>query len=368
MAIYNQIPSAFLWNDLRDTLNANGGSVVNNDAKSAFDSRAKINKWSFNKPLQKAQIEDLTDTDRYALNDGFTFSSYNTLTDLNNAITNNSAWVYNYPTSYFRTGDYRGYDTKATEWFIPTFKFIQIDKYLSVSISKNIRATLKQFAYWRNLLTSSAGTYYLTLYLQAGSRSYMVSMCDVASITETGTEPIFLNINSELPSGTYNCAIGISAMGSIGILQNAEALGFYPLSDSWTQLNAKSLDDEVRDRFANMSLVITSMSASRSAEGGGFYTYEVTSITAKVTNNNPIDVSIFLKDGFILAGSKTIYASPIGGSGGGFTITKNGGTATVTYTFNSLTHYTNTTQAWGGLEFKMFDASNVTTSVRNAIT
>lgn len=50
MAVKAVLPSSNLtWDDIRDTLNSNGGAVTN-DIKTAFLDTAKINMWSFYKP------------------------------------------------------------------------------------------------------------------------------------------------------------------------------------------------------------------------------------------------------------------------------------------------------------------------------
>lgn len=51
MAVYEILPATNLkWDDIRDTLNANGGNV-NNMAITAFQSGANIQRWAKYKPV-----------------------------------------------------------------------------------------------------------------------------------------------------------------------------------------------------------------------------------------------------------------------------------------------------------------------------
>lgn len=69
MAVYEILPTTNLkWDDIRDTLNANGGNV-NNSAVTAFQSSANINKWSKYKAVRLNENFPSYDT-YYTVQDG----------------------------------------------------------------------------------------------------------------------------------------------------------------------------------------------------------------------------------------------------------------------------------------------------------
>ena len=126
MAVHSIIPNTNVsFNDIRDTLNANGGSVTN-DIATAFQSRAKINVWSKHKPVRfKGDFPDLKSY-WYRGNDILHPCGLN-ITFLDNDkreitignIKNATSWdTYTlYPSGGseqpFRLGDFRGYNTGA---------------------------------------------------------------------------------------------------------------------------------------------------------------------------------------------------------------------------------------------------------------
>lgn len=104
MAVKTMLPSTNLtWDDIRDTLNANGGSVSNVVA-SAFQESANINRYSFCKPIQSNEL--------FTVN--FTNETYlNSLTPVKyrggDTPPTDFYYKYNRPTDKFRLGDFRGY-------------------------------------------------------------------------------------------------------------------------------------------------------------------------------------------------------------------------------------------------------------------
>lgn len=120
MAVYDILPTENLkWDDIRDTLNANGG-VVSNVAETAFHSSANVNKWSKCKPVRLKQ--DFTDhsSNWYKANDGNCGFGGLSLYDSNTIMTaykNGDTWEYLLPRGGadepFRLGDFREYYTKA---------------------------------------------------------------------------------------------------------------------------------------------------------------------------------------------------------------------------------------------------------------
>ena len=124
MAVKDTLPSTNLtWDDIRDTLNAGGGSVTN-DVASAFKSSAKINKWSRNKPYSHENIFDLTDSEKKAIKWGL--SPIKVEID---KYTTNSDWNYNIPKDGEpkRVGDFRGYCSKVVHNYVLENPKIYID-------------------------------------------------------------------------------------------------------------------------------------------------------------------------------------------------------------------------------------------------
>lgn len=101
---------------------------------------AAINKWSFWKPVVKAQVTGMTNADYYSVNDGFTINSYNRPSLLIKAIINDTAWQYTKPygtsASPYRLGDFRNYNKNFPAWFsfTTTNNSIEIGKSAHFSI------------------------------------------------------------------------------------------------------------------------------------------------------------------------------------------------------------------------------------------
>lgn len=72
---------------IRNTLNKGGGRT-DNDFGSKFRKTAKINKWSFYKPVTHENLFSLTDQDFYEVNDGFEYTEYTSFDDLAIDLTN----------------------------------------------------------------------------------------------------------------------------------------------------------------------------------------------------------------------------------------------------------------------------------------
>lgn len=119
MAVYSILPTTNLKaEDIRDTLNANGGSV-NNDLLTFFNT--SINIWSKYKPVRLAQ--DFTDMNFYkADNCGLYAKSVDKISGLPSVVDGNmNGWYYKRPTGGsgqpYRLGDFRGYCPKAEKPF-----------------------------------------------------------------------------------------------------------------------------------------------------------------------------------------------------------------------------------------------------------
>ena len=86
MAVYEILPEANLsMDDVRDTLNANGGSV-GNDLVSYFSASANINKWAKYKPEDYKKNFNLTDDERKSNHYGLTMNAYQYLLNASSII------------------------------------------------------------------------------------------------------------------------------------------------------------------------------------------------------------------------------------------------------------------------------------------
>lgn len=124
MAVYEILPTTNLkWDDIRDTLNANGGNV-NNSAVTAFQSSANINKWSKYKPVRLNQPFPSYDTYWKAQNGYCGLVPAKCGADWISDI-QTLEWEYELPrggeSESYRLGDYRGYSPKALPQYTPSF-------------------------------------------------------------------------------------------------------------------------------------------------------------------------------------------------------------------------------------------------------
>lgn len=130
MAVQTILPNQNLtWDDIRDTLNANGGSVTN-DVSTAFKSTANIDIWSKNKPVILNSLEPDRNSEWWKSTNGncgivpYRITSYYNLPDLYDNWTNDklNGWRYELPTGGanepFRIGDFAGYYADALPPFI----------------------------------------------------------------------------------------------------------------------------------------------------------------------------------------------------------------------------------------------------------
>lgn len=135
--IYDIIPSENVkYEDIRDTLNANGG-IVNNDVSTAFKESAKINPWSKHKPvaLNVDFCQDFSSTKpnydanwwvgtnrKCGMNITHLYSITNTgLQQMINLYKSGQAWTYTPPkggqSEPYRLGDFAGYYPEARSFF-----------------------------------------------------------------------------------------------------------------------------------------------------------------------------------------------------------------------------------------------------------
>lgn len=113
MAVKTLLPSTNLtWDDIRDTLNANEGSVSNEFA-SAFRETAKVNKWSKYKPINLDYVVDVPEYAYKNANYGFSFGQI-----IFGETLQYGEWTFNPPTDKFRMEDFRRYKPSATKFYL----------------------------------------------------------------------------------------------------------------------------------------------------------------------------------------------------------------------------------------------------------
>lgn len=154
MAIKDILPTTNLtWDDIRDSLNASGGSV-NNNVSSAFQKSAKINMWSKYKPVHLSALfaQSISsampnyDADWWKGEYGncsiipYRILSYSDV--VNHQDGNNNGWEYELPHggegSPYRLGDFSGYNRNA----LPAFGDFRVS-HTDVSIDQGtFQATL----------------------------------------------------------------------------------------------------------------------------------------------------------------------------------------------------------------------------------
>ena len=341
--------------EIGSILNAAGGSVNINQPLTFFTTAAKINKWSFYKPVSYAKDFDMTELDFKNADDGFVFTDYASIDNLITALNNNSVWDYRLPTggssSPYRLGDFRGYDTEATEWF--KFSIHLSSSSITINIPSSIKDRLSYFDYWHSKLPTSRNLYYLALLFYNSSRRFTVSMSDMADVV-SGEVNFGVNMLSQIPSGTYNIALGITEHSSIGQMVSAE-MPFYCLSDSWTVASVKSPADEGRELLNNVTISIGTVDYGIYSEGAGFYTCEVYTAHVTLINNNTSGGTLTLTiAGTLSSTSPEGYVTHTATPSPSYITIGQGETKTVSLSFTQLAMLSGKTARFG-LEFGIFN-------------
>lgn len=101
-----------------------GGTVTAGRASTFFADAAKINRWSYYKPMAGGTANSRSEEVIKQCNDGFTITEVPTsglLAEIAGGFT--GTWVYKPPTTQMRLGDFRGYDAAQwlSTWFKPRF-------------------------------------------------------------------------------------------------------------------------------------------------------------------------------------------------------------------------------------------------------
>ena len=183
MAVLNKIGNGPIQLvDIRDTINANGGSA-SNDLTTFFQVNDS-NKWAKDKPVSYPINFDATDHIRYLADQGLDNSIISTSnvakTLLDRAAAGEDFYPYVPPTggssSPMRLGDFRGYNPKAVApYYFTTPEHYQVQSfpatmYCWISLNSGAEFTIEDMASFDNfgndkhigiLWTKGDGTYYL---------------------------------------------------------------------------------------------------------------------------------------------------------------------------------------------------------------
>lgn len=226
MAVYNILPSTNLkTEDIRDTLNAYGGSV-SNDCLTFFTDTANIRIWAKYKPINYAKNFDLTDAERAIKNYGIgnipwqtEFGACKAFIDRTSAELS-AYYTYDRPTggasSPYRLDDFRGYDGTATAPIYPSSKtnLTMGGNNTWVAVYVNLRGK-SSHPNWLNIsyldnrdpygtLILSADNCYLGVILKGDNGTfYAIEQVKVHTHTEGGDHETAITINDRNCYGTY---------------------------------------------------------------------------------------------------------------------------------------------------------------------
>ena len=223
MAVHNIIPNTNVsFNDIRDTLNANGGSVTN-DFITAFQERAKINKWSKHKPVQFTD-DFCQDFDPAKLNYkpgwwkgtdgncGFTIPISGSVENIKN-----KDWSYSMPTSRYRLGDFCNYYPKAEPFIKHSYKD-------SLTINKGVILNSYTFSFQVNDPDSSyelspnsfangdlLRRSYISVFIYNNNFNLKVSAKDYFVNADSSADAASIEIPAiNLVTGTFTCMFFLS--------------------------------------------------------------------------------------------------------------------------------------------------------------
>lgn len=315
---------------------------------------SKINKWSFYKPVISSKLFDLTDVDIERADGGFQFSEYTTETQLTNAVNNKTVFKYNKPiggsSSVYRLGDFKGYNANSTEWFPFTATLRGTNLFIVINSQENLRAKLGVFDYWENRLPSTAGIYSLMLYAKSSTNSYLIPITDVANIGSETTSS-YVKEGVTLPSGTYQCLLGI---GDSGIITNGNIDDFAPFTENWVTMTVITLDDQATAILNNMTFTMSNYDITKVSEGGGFYDITLNSMSITVVNNNTEAVNLYPYDYFCYSGTTPSTPNTLTNY---HTIAAG---ATATYTYGANGFYGQATTVRFGMNYKVLDVNETT--------
>lgn len=215
MAVYNILPTTNLkWDDIRDTLNAGGGTVTN-VVSTAFMTTSNIDIWAKYKPVGYTSNFPDYNSDWYKGNDKMCGIGIPNINGDPSSI-KDAPWYYNPPkggqSEPYRLGDYRGYNRNATFFITGWWKrqTIQLNKGGDATLRVNC-AVLRP-TQTNNLQVEDVellSNIRLGLKITGGGRSWIKTSAKTAKevVNDSGILQCTVNFDTEIPfvsdSGVY---------------------------------------------------------------------------------------------------------------------------------------------------------------------
>lgn len=312
MAVYNILPSINLkTEDIRDTLNANGGSV-SNDCLTFFTDAANIRIWAKYKPFKYSKNFNVTDNERSSRNWGLSNVPYwDNVNYMADYVRNGSPLAGNCDTPYFayippvggtseplRLEDFRGYYTEAVQPYLPyndsvmmadSTTAFSITVPVNVQPSQQYNLTLADLHYinsggsvvgdWRN-------SYLCLGLLKIGSTEFYMatgnaSVADDPTIGNYPGNAIFVFDRVRHAAGKYKSFLFVSSVKDVGS-STAPTSGFFtPLTFTYGEVTLKNYAPPVE---------LKELSATKISTGT-----KVISVNCKIYNNTNSRLSANIK-------------------------------------------------------------------------
>lgn len=312
MAVYNILPSTNLkTEDIRDTLNANGGSV-SNDCLTFFTDAANIRIWAKYKPFKYPKNFNVTDNERSSRNWGLSNVPYwDNVNYMADYVRNGSPLAGNCGTPYFayippvggtseplRLEDFRGYYTEAVQPYLPyndavmmadSTTAFSITVPVNVQPSQQYNLTLADLHYinsggsvvgdWRN-------SYLCLGLLKIGSTEFYMatgnaSVADDPTIGNYPGNAIFVFDRVRHAAGKYKSFLFVSSVKDVGS-STAPTSGFFtPLTFTYGEVTLKNYAPPVE---------LKELSATKISTGT-----KVISVNCKIYNNTNSRLSANIK-------------------------------------------------------------------------
>lgn len=174
---------------------------------------SKINKWSFYKPVDKAQLYQMSDSDFFSVDDGFTIPRFNSARAAWTAIVDNTAeWDYAKPSSYFRLTDFINYNHTAEEWFnisLVGISDVELGGSVSFTMNTDVNWLVNNFSTFKQYVSQSGGTLDFGFLLHdtasSGDGVYYYKRCDILDLQTDGKGLYikFPSSSSSFNTGSY---------------------------------------------------------------------------------------------------------------------------------------------------------------------
>lgn len=352
MAVKDVIPNSVLWNDVRDTLNAHGGSVVNTDTSSAFDERGNVNYAARYKPTKYSEERRERNLGNwwYANNDncGVLIDYKTKLSELKGVTDASSFWAHDYPTGGteepFHSGDFRNYNPNAEmvadtyvsskEVFFSQYGVSSVCAmsfrenlgsnaldYTEIKLASGIESTLSSW-YFGVIAIGTSGTRY-------GMVSLPYSMDELNSITDDvyyaqNDHYAFVNLNGGIFPYTgeydlYPVLFGNAHNANAYTADVTLANGYIPLPVKPTRVTVITASSLYSAEITSVSLSGTTLTINYkvSSSSGQFIfnsTTNTPSLTVRAYTDIAEGVEVFPYDGNTFASYVGNYTVPAGGS------------------------------------------------------